>query len=240
MFGQTFIKKAPLWAFLVGLGLLGVGLAALSVAGSAHDSSPSVQRVRVMQAVADLQACLTCHTSPAELTQVVSNNILAAPHTHSADFVPVAISRPSPQVQTQLANLGERILAVSPEQADLAETAEREFLRLYDQMQVGGSSSLSLTDLRALAELVNLLEHQASPIRWERPPDSIPGPEKWAAVRVISSAPDWAAAQVHLIQLELRAGVRVCCTLPMIYVPAEAVFGIHHRGPPTLGQVNVV
>ncbi|MBI5960361.1 MAG: hypothetical protein HY866_16595 [Chloroflexi bacterium] len=234
--GQTFTKKAPVWAFVLGLVLVGLALVFLFSARSAAHPSPSVQRVRVMQAVADLQACLTCHSAPAELTQVVSHHIAEAAHSHLTDFVPLSATGTKTEVRDQLVSLGQRILAVPPSESDLTAAAENEFLRIYDQVRSGESGNETLMQLRALAEMVNLLEHQAFPVQWDQQP--VPSFEqgKLAAVQGFSTAPDSAAAFGYTGEYHIVVVSRWNGTQPVITVPAEAVLGIHRRGPPAVAH----
>ncbi len=171
---KVMCKKTHCLALVVGI--IMVLAAGVWFVQTAHAKrTDTYQRLRIQQAVAQLEGCLTCHTITNAEPQSYNHAILAMA-SHTEIHLPDAVSPSSPlksQVDTRLLALGQRILEVPESDDDLYQAVASDFLQVYDQ-------SISATDpvvlgnalhaLDGVEQLLRQLENQAQTEKWGTTP----------------------------------------------------------------------
>ncbi len=227
------LRRVYGWLLAAGVILILAGivvLVRLDSVDSANSAGSSAGRARLVEAIVDLQDCF-CHDALADAS------LLA----HHADHAAVMVANLSAHPETsqhaaanaRLVSAGQRILALPAASGEPSEAVIRGFLQIYDQTRLGSPTGETLAALDQLEFWLGMLENQAQPTRWSRasampqPPDE----SAWQAVSLVSR--DYSAADefgepvpdvTHLF-IRLNSEHRAV-------LHADAVWGIHHRGPP--------
>jgi hypothetical protein len=199
-------------AFIFGavLVLLAIVLVVNIESTTSHSLSHQVHRARVAQAVSYLESgCLTCHASvnTPQLMEHAYTSVLD--HTQNDEqtpvngYMPVSISGETTaqlqnQVNTQLIEMGQRILNLPRLRDQRAEAVVEEYLHVYEQTRETPSvSHWALWRLDGIESLLRILENQASPYQLVRQ-DTQPDQPDTAGLLTLAPMPN-AAVVTHYV-----------------------------------------
>lgn len=223
-------KRSDCCALTIGGFLLLLAAALMAWTGLAAHHKRAPQSLRMAQTLTALQAdCLTCH-SPQAQTPVFAHPAVSL---HSA---PTATAQAD--LDAQLYDLGRRIEALPDRRDEHHQEAVAAFLHTYDETRsIAAEASPRVVEralwrLAEIESLVQALEHQASPYRWN-PSDGTTAPPDST---VLSAAPPSPGAAVA----DRGAPLGECTfTSPWVVtgerqhvLPQEIVYATHRRGPP--------
>ncbi|HML23953.1 MAG TPA: hypothetical protein PKD09_20015 [Aggregatilinea sp.] len=216
--------------------LLAAGLSLLVPHGNAASGTLD-QRLRIQDALADLEPCLTCHSDTAAAAR---NTLVVARDVNEREAV-LAETAPDPlqeQLDARLVALGHRLLKLPEAQAndDQAAALMDRYLQVYDTTRTGADRQVLLHDLSLLDGIeqgLADLEAQAAPVKLTHSVPTAPGCEMLSARTAppVSPAADSARVAVATtgavldVLLENRTG----------FVQEVSVILVHRRGPPSHG-----
>jgi hypothetical protein len=209
-------------------------------ATSTHDNAAGPQRLRVAEAVADLQACLTCHPSHIAAPALAAEPpALVLTLNHSDLILPrsFAVSQPlrHAPAQNRLLDMGRRLLALPDEQIAQAGPIIVGFLQVYEQVSTGHSAADPMVALDNLTDALNILENQAQAVQWRRANPGTSQTPAAAWLTTVSVSPGYTAAVIEHVRLS-DDSARPTGTLPSadsVLAFDQWVSGVHRRGPPS-------
>jgi hypothetical protein len=235
--GMAFFKQGYGRILLIGLGLVLLAAAIWIIQVEPAESATIPQRVLVQEAVNDLSPCLTCHSSTASEVQLAAyrapklhgDNILAADnHT-----IPV-VSDLRAQVDGQLVETGQRILDLPETSAPDYHTVLSDYLKIYESSRANTDQQVllnALDRLTRLEQLLNVLEHQASPYKWDAGIASQTVKMVTAALSTVPP-PTYAALYHRMLFVELAPAASRYWEDLAILAPERVVSAAYRRGPP--------
>jgi hypothetical protein len=219
------LKRLHCCAFLIGASLLMLALV-VGLRSAQHPARAS-QTVRVAQTVADLQGgCLTCHTSQADTTLDLHHYPVDQPVQE-----PPVVAALQSTVDDQLADLGQRILALPDNTARQDEVANA-FLQAYDVTRNITAESLAVWHIHSVERLLQDLINQASPYRMTRQDSTRFQPDSTALNSGAPASPVYAALSQGVPIGESAAARWAIPDTHQWVMPLEHVFAAHRRGPP--------
>lgn len=205
--------------------------------GQTADNKNTLSRVHMLQAVNNLQGCLTCHTeTPFGIDQrVLSYGYHPAMQALDRTVLTTVIPLKS-QIDHQLFDVGQRILDTQFTDSHSSTRAVQKFLRIYDQAQANPDSEYVLLSviqqLGGLEQLLRVLENQASPYQLKKVNISAVQ-NTVVAVQIASSAP-LALVSEPVTMLDPALYYSSRCDDCRMNRPAQVSFAAYRRGPPTV------
>ena len=239
------LKQAHRWAFWVGVLMVFLAVTLFLLVEQTSSRENPHQRLRVLQAVVDREGCLTCHTSTVgDLVLTSASGIDAVYHTEI--YLPDASVEPTAEplerrVDTQLVNLGQRILDVPATSSPLAATVVDGFLRADEQARASSDQAALLSTLQRLEQLeqlLRILEGQAQPNQWRETDDTFI-PHSWAVVQSVSSS-SYGLADARPTMLDPELACVTSCDSLTVIVASPVAFMSYRRGPPAGLRVEFV
>jgi hypothetical protein len=240
-------KTAYSWTFAAGFLMVFLATALFLHLEHATSRKNAYSRLRVLQAVTSLEGCLTCHTTTGVNPTLATHGVFTVayhPEIHLPEATttgPRAADSLKEQVNTQLVNIGHRILSAPSTDPKATAAVAQEFLRVYDQSltEMDRDTLLgALKRLEALEQFLHQLEHQARSGRWARADSSsIPGMQV-----IVQTAPStsYSLAYAWPVTLDLARTFSPPREELTVIMPAEVVLACHRRGPPTGASVESV
>jgi hypothetical protein len=194
-------------------------------------------RLRVQAAVDTLQPCLTCHAWSSSLTEYTAFPLHANSIEEQTISQDVAALPPAEilrvQVDTELLDMGRRLLAAPETEAVRYESAAAAYLRVYERTRSAQDQDTLMGALVALEQLEHLLrdlEHQSNPARL----DQTSKPGATLLTRSVQQAPPPApSALFHRLEVGLYPPILpLCLEQDNGWLASIFVFDAHRRGPP--------
>jgi hypothetical protein len=240
-------KNTYSWTFAAGFLMVFLATALFLHLEHATSRRNNQNRVRVLQAVASLESCLTCHTTPGVNPTLAANGVFSVAY-HPEIHLPEATTASTraadslkERVNTQLVNVGHQILSAPSPDSKTTEAAAQEFLRVYDQSRTEMDRDTllgALKRLEALEQLLHQLEHQAQSGRWARA-DSSSIQNMQVMVQTAPST-SYSLAYAWPVTLDLARTFSPPRDELTVIMPAEVVLACHRRGPPAGASVESV
>jgi hypothetical protein len=240
------LRNAYSWAFAAGFLMVFLATALFLRLERTASRRNDQNRLRVLQAVASLENCLTCHSAADASPMSAGGGFSVAyhPEIHLPDAA-VAEAQPADplkaQLDTHLATVGYQILSAPSMDDSTTEAVTQEFLRVYEQSRsaVDGDTLLgALKRLEALEQLLHQLEQQPQSVRWARADgSSIQGEQALAQAVPLTS---FSLAFARPVTLDLAVTFSPPRDELTVVMPAEVVFACHRRGPPAGAGVESV
>jgi len=233
------LRKAYSWAFVTGVLMVFLATALFLYLEHAASRRNDPARLRVLEAVASLENCLTCHSAVNSSPLAADSSAFSVayhPEIHLPD-VTVAEVEPTDslkaQLDTRLVTVGYQILDAPPIDSTTTEAVTHEFLRVFEQSRSATDSNAllgALGRLEALERLLHQLGHQPRSGWWtqaDQPP--ISNGQVLAQAAPLTS---FSLIAGQPVRLDLAATFSPQCDELTAVMPAEVVFACHRRGPP--------
>ena len=237
------LKQLHRCAFILGALLVLLAFVLVARVQFATSHQHAYQTLRVAQAVTHLEGgCLTCHSMLARTPPSVFPAIAHPQIDHSdwrllADFA-TTTAAPHATVDAQLLTVGKRILALPDYDDGRQDEVIAAFLQTYDEIRTI-TTDLNpqvmqgvLWRIDGIETLLQLLENQASPHKWDREDST----QFQANLTILNSAPVLPATAVLHHGLPLGDAVADRWTVHeeayQFVMPLEIVFATQRRGPP--------
>jgi hypothetical protein len=240
-------KNPYSWTFAAGFVMVFLATALFLHLEHATSQRSDQNRLRVRQAVANLESCLTCHTTTGVNPRLAASGVFSVAY-HPEIHLPEAATSGTraadslkERLNTQLVNVGHQILSAPATDSQTVEAAAQEFLRVYDQSRTEMDRDTllgALKRLEALEQLLHQLEHQAQSGRWARADSS--SIQSMQVMLQTAPSTSYSLAYVWPVTLDLARTVSPPRDELTVIMPAEVVLACHRRGPPAGASVGSV